>query len=267
MALLVEATPAVTCVSLKRCPNITDRSASAISRFWPSLRRFNIIDIGITDCGILYVVSQCQMLKAVLLAKMDGCGGVLTEEAVCSVAMHCPAVEELRLNGMYKLSAACLRTVADHCPRLRVFTVVDMPDATDDDVTALVDKCPLLQKLGLPLASSLTPQCLRHIADHCKHLTHVNFWPAHQLAKRNTNGIFPSHVVVVREEEHLFDDDGRLIQVAVVPSVSPLVAVAPSPGGGDDGIAVFLACIIRLFRSMMVYLEWNPRLCVLSGGR
>jgi hypothetical protein len=122
------------------------------------------------------VVQHCSQLKSLSATIYY----IQSSTYVPSIAQHCA--------GLLELNLLCLGPVYDHdvaqlaqgCPLLRKFALADCTEITNTAVRALVTGCPHLTDLSLERVN-LDGSALRIIADHCKDLHCLAFYPAQPI--------------------------------------------------------------------------------------
>ena len=116
IALLRRFTRA-TCIDLRGCKRLTDRSVTAIAELCPHLTQLILEGCkNLTDAAIIEVANKCPKL-----AQLDvfGCRK-LTDAAIIEVANKCPMLAQLVARNCRKLTRAALKDLEARLPNLAI---------------------------------------------------------------------------------------------------------------------------------------------------
>ncbi|PRP79061.1 abc transporter aaa ATPase [Planoprotostelium fungivorum] len=110
----------------------------------PDMTVLHLSNCSELDPKTLATVARCKQLEKLTIA---GCGK-LTNEALVTIAEHCPTIRDLRLDGCYGIGDESLIKVAQTHPKLESLTLGWIEKFTSDFTEALGTGCPQLRTLG-----------------------------------------------------------------------------------------------------------------------
>jgi hypothetical protein len=122
-----------------------------------------------SDADMVEIVQACRKLRKVDLGSI---GSRLTDEAVLSVAVHCPFLEHLGLQRCSAVTDASVKKVAESCPLLQ-FVSLCHTKITDVTVGLLCKHCPLLKRVFVGYCCKLTDTAVLTVAEMLPGLTHI----------------------------------------------------------------------------------------------
>ena len=114
----------VTCIDLRGCTRLTDRSVAVVATLCPHLIQLILKGCGnLTDAAIIAVANECPKLAQLYV---EYCGK-LTDAAIIEVANKCPNLAQLNVGWCDKLTRAALKDLEARLP-----TVISGPTVNID---------------------------------------------------------------------------------------------------------------------------------------
>jgi EIN3-binding F-box protein len=120
---LCQLCPSILTLDLYHCYNVTDCSLVAVSKHLPSLTYLRCGgNEDITDDGIEKLVAKCHSIKALRICECPS----ISDRSVLQIADHCPALEELGVEGNDRITAVLLGTLVAKCLKLKTVEMRDL---------------------------------------------------------------------------------------------------------------------------------------------
>ena len=199
--------PSLTMLSLNRCANITDRGLEPLADNCPQLQELDLSGPGITDVGLINVVSRCTGIEVLFL---KGCTGI-TQHSITAIANHLPRLSSLAIGGkrctealgdeaiselvthnpmLTSLDIAhCLRVtdfgvakIAYHCHAIRELNIASCP-ITGEAILRLAGASIALESLNVSGCESITVPSLVQLVRNCRFLTLIALAQCNQLPR------------------------------------------------------------------------------------
>lgn len=129
---------------------------------------------GLQDSDLLNAAPFLHRIERVLLGHPDNPQNRLSDVAVISLAVNCPALKQIELSSFSNISDKSLVSLASLCPSLHSVFLEDCVNLGDPSLEA-ISRCGNLQELTLKGKFGFTPQGLGVIGEHCSVLRSVRF--------------------------------------------------------------------------------------------
>ena len=120
-------------LSVSGCVRLTDASIVSVAS---SCRKLSHVDLtqvyDLTDASVVALAeSSGQHLASV---KLSRCGRI-TDEAIASLAAHCPLLRAIAVDDCYSLTDTSIMVLAKSCPLLKTADLSHCPYLTDESVS------------------------------------------------------------------------------------------------------------------------------------
>ncbi|KAL3814660.1 hypothetical protein ACJIZ3_015928 [Penstemon smallii] len=126
---------------------------------------------GVTDNGIMRLVSGCVILKALDLT----CCSELTDSSILAIANSCRNLVCLKIECCNLLTENSLYYLGSHCLLLEEIDLTDCPGVNDIGLEYL-SKCSEILSLKLGLCTNISDKGLFYIASNCKNIRELDLY-------------------------------------------------------------------------------------------
>ncbi|KAH7295798.1 hypothetical protein KP509_27G066500 [Ceratopteris richardii] len=158
---------------------VSVRSHRLVCRLLQRFSNLRVLDFSyccdlVEDSDIINAVPYFAGLEQVLLGHPDNVQNRLSDNAVISLAVHCPRLKHISLSSLSNISNKSIISLARHC---RALCSVVLEDCfyLDDSAVLAISRCSNLQELTFKGEFGFTSQGLAVIGQKCTALRCVNF--------------------------------------------------------------------------------------------
>lgn len=159
VCLLAKRNPAIECLKLSACFDLTDRTLEELSEHCPDLVHLDISHCnGITDEGIAQL-AKLNKLRSLNLGGCTSLNGSFVDNLVQSPVAT--SLEHITLSGCVGISPAAVRKLVRKCQQIRSVVLNDCKQLQNEDIQTILKYSKRLHSLAISNLPSLTNDIIK----------------------------------------------------------------------------------------------------------